>query len=216
MNLLGYGEEIRRRRVEKYKKNDMLRKEPSENGTTFTAGSKAEGLTCWLESDHDLLLTLKSVLCVEAGVDLHTIPDDIEVYRMDTRAYPGHCRMFLERCATTHLQFDKNNILCDDGKGNTFLSSGLLLDELSKRKFEIGARLERVGPSLPRLIGSFVNMYLVFAEHCQCPNILQRWAQRPRLWSPQDVVKKVVSLGSVFCLLFLFNIKHTMYTCIYS
>ncbi|KAH3850406.1 hypothetical protein DPMN_092817 [Dreissena polymorpha] len=38
---------------------------------------------------------------------------------------------------------------------------------------------------------------MVYALRCQCPGILQRWAQRSRLWPPTDVVKKVVSLGSV-------------------
>ncbi|XP_052274790.1 uncharacterized protein LOC127874474 [Dreissena polymorpha] len=196
MTLLGYGEETRRRRVEKYRENDMLWNAQHLDSTFITAGSKAEGLTCWLESDHDLLFMPKGVLCVEAGIDLHTIPDEIEVYMMDTRAYPGHCRMLLERCDHTHLHFD-NKVLCDDGNGNTLLSSGLLLDVLSKRKFNIGAPLERAGPSLPRLIGQEINIDLVFAVHCQCPGILQRWAQRSRHWPPPDVVQKVVSLGSV-------------------
>ncbi|XP_052274763.1 uncharacterized protein LOC127874458 isoform X2 [Dreissena polymorpha] len=195
MTLLGYGEEIRRRRGEKYMENDMLVGATPSNSTQLTAGSKAEGLTCLAESDRDLLLVLKSVLCVEDGVDVHTIPDDIEVYSMDTRVYPGHCRMLLERPGSSRLNFI-NNALCDIGDGNSLLSSGFVLDETSKIKHE-GVQLERSGPSLPMSTGLGYDIDIVWAVRCQCPGILQRWAQRSRHWPPPDVVLKVVSLGSV-------------------
>ncbi|KAH3850467.1 hypothetical protein DPMN_092878 [Dreissena polymorpha] len=102
MTHLGYGEEIRRRRILKYNDRDSIvnakmveRNEFRVNDISIiTAGSKAEGLSCCFESDTDQLLVLKDVLCVEAEVDLHTIPEDIDVFRMDTRVYPGHCRMY--------------------------------------------------------------------------------------------------------------------------
>ncbi|KAH3850332.1 hypothetical protein DPMN_092741 [Dreissena polymorpha] len=196
MTQLGYGEEIRRGRIERYRERDMLFNASSYHFTHFTAGSKAEGLTCWAESDHDWLHVLKDVVCVEAEVDLHTIPDHTEVYRMDTRTYPGHCRMLLERRASTQITLISNS-LCDDGKGNALLSSSLFLDELSKIELKHGVRLERAGPSLPMSLSRFrINVDNVHAIHCQCPCILQRWAERPRHWPSPDVVLKVVSLGS--------------------
>ncbi|KAH3850416.1 hypothetical protein DPMN_092827 [Dreissena polymorpha] len=78
MTMLGYGEEIRRRRVEKNREWDILLNPFIDNVTFITAGSKAEGLTCINESDYDFLFVPNNVLCVEAGVDLHTISDDVQ------------------------------------------------------------------------------------------------------------------------------------------
>ncbi|KAH3773708.1 hypothetical protein DPMN_175076 [Dreissena polymorpha] len=90
MTRLGYGEEIRRWRVEKYRDGDRLENARRNDVTYLTSGSKAEGLTREFESDRDMLNVLKNVVCVETGIKLHTIPYDVEAYRMDTRVYPGH------------------------------------------------------------------------------------------------------------------------------
>ncbi|KAH3808872.1 hypothetical protein DPMN_137231 [Dreissena polymorpha] len=138
MSRLGYGEEIRWRRVEKVRVNDMLFTARAKNihsniKTVITAGSKAEGLACLLESDLDRLFVHNSACGVEAVVDLHTIPDDIEVFRMDTRAYPGHCKLLLEGLSGT-CSTEIYNALCLGGKGNALLSSQLFLDEEAKPK----------------------------------------------------------------------------------
>ncbi|KAH3693224.1 hypothetical protein DPMN_192627 [Dreissena polymorpha] len=182
MNLLGYGEEIRRRRVEMYREHAMLVNEGSGIITFTIVGSKGEGLSYYLESD--FLIELKSVIGVESGVDLHTIPDNIKVYRMDTCLYPGHCMMLLERPASTRIP-QIVNALCDDGKGKPLLGSSLFLDEFSKVQFLEGDRAERAGPSQP--ISTISGDHdLVWAIPCQCPGILQRWAQRPRHWPPPE------------------------------
>ncbi|KAH3693220.1 hypothetical protein DPMN_192623 [Dreissena polymorpha] len=197
MTRLGYGEEMRRRRIKKYSDHDMNMSERPGSMIPITVGSKGEGLTFNLESDRDFLCVLKHVLCVEAGVVLHTIPDDIEVYRMDTRVYPGHCIMLLERPASTRTDVIYY-ALCDDGKGNAVLSSAVLLHELSKLEFSEGLSAERAGLSIPRTIIGGGKIDMVLAVRCQCPDILQRWAQRSRLWPPPDIVQKVVSFGSFF------------------
>jgi hypothetical protein len=113
MTRLGYDEEMRRWRIEKYRETDRLQNARLSGVTMITAGSKAEGLTCFYESDWDLLNVLDSVLCVEAGINLHTIPYDIDVFRMEICVYPGHCRLLQERPA--HIR--KNVILdslCDN------------------------------------------------------------------------------------------------------
>ncbi|KAH3734262.1 hypothetical protein DPMN_040701 [Dreissena polymorpha] len=195
MTYLGYGDEIRRKRILKYRERDsILNSISAKNASVITAGSKAEGLTCWFESDIDNIFVEKDVLCVEAGVDLHTIPDDIEVYRMDTHVYPGHCRLSLERQAYKRLDIIQN-ALCDDGQGNAILSSGLFVEEFAKFS-STGVPLVRAGPSLPITLGGIAHVDYVHAIRCQCPCILQRWAERPRHWPAPDVVQKVVSLGS--------------------
>ncbi|KAH3734216.1 hypothetical protein DPMN_040655 [Dreissena polymorpha] len=221
MTLLGYGEEIRRRRIEKFRECDvlwnadsinrhlitvsskaeglMLWNAESINRHLITVGSKAEGLTSWRESDYDHLHVLNKVLCVETGVHLNIIPDDLEVCRMDTRdVYPGHCKILLlpDRLNSTRTNVF-NNVVCCDKQGNNMISSGLFLDKMSKFRGEGVGPLKRAGPSLPRSDEKGLKVDQVFAVNCLCPSILQRWAQRPRLWPPAEVVKKVVSLGSV-------------------
>ncbi|XP_052217813.1 uncharacterized protein LOC127835427 [Dreissena polymorpha] len=197
MTRLGYGEQIRRWRVEKYKERDSLMNARESDVTMITAGSKAEGLTCCYESDIDSLFVLEGILCVEAGISLHTLPDGIEVYRMDTCAYSGHCRLLLERQARKHFKVI-HTAQCDNGQGDILLSSSLFLDEMSAYSSTDSSvvRHERAGPSLPRLIGGELHTDHVFALRCHCPSILQRWASRPRHWPSPVLVQKVVSLGA--------------------
>ncbi|XP_052233192.1 uncharacterized protein LOC127846055 [Dreissena polymorpha] len=115
---LGYGEEIRRWRIKKYREFDRLVNARRPDLTMITAGSKAEGLTCRLESDWDILQVLNKVLCVEAGTNLRTIPCDMEVYRMDTCAYPGHCKLFLERQALGYYN-ELHRALYDNGNASS-------------------------------------------------------------------------------------------------
>ncbi|KAH3809301.1 hypothetical protein DPMN_137663 [Dreissena polymorpha] len=197
MTRLGYGEQIRRWRVEKYKEHDSLMNARSSDVTVITAGSKAEGLTCFYESDRDFLLVVEGILCVEAGISLHTIPDGIGVYRMDTCAYSGHCCLLLERRARKRKEVI-HNALCDNGQGDILLSSSLLLDEMSSAYTSTDSTVvihERAGPSLPDSSGE-LHSDRVLALRCYCPSILQRWASRPRHWPSPVLVQKVVSLGA--------------------
>ncbi|KAH3733146.1 hypothetical protein DPMN_039571 [Dreissena polymorpha] len=117
---------------------------------------------------------------------------------MDTRVYPGHCRLLQERRAHTRFKQILNS-LCDNGYGAVLLSSRLFLDECSASFTNPDvADLERAGPSIP---GTFKGK-LVFhvdrvpALRCHCPSILQRWAARTRHWPSPVIVQKVVSLGA--------------------
>ncbi|KAH3733084.1 uncharacterized protein LOC127851186 [Dreissena polymorpha] len=196
MTRLGYGEEMRRWRVEKHRELDRLKDTRSSHASQITAGSKAEGLTCYLESDWDMLHVFKGVLCVEAGINLHTIPDDIDVFRMDTRVYPGHCILLQKRPGITRFK-QIHNSLCDNGYGAVLLSSSLFLDEYSAlfTQSEVVDH-ERAGPSTPGTISGILHVDRVIALRCHCPSILQRWAARPRHWPSPFIVQKVVSLGA--------------------
>ncbi|KAH3733759.1 hypothetical protein DPMN_040193 [Dreissena polymorpha] len=205
MTRLGYGEMMRRWRVEKYRENDRLLNARSLNkqrNTIITAGSKAEGLTCFLESDWDVLFVLTDVLCVEADINLLTISDDIDVFRMDTMdtlVYPGHCRLLQERPAVHTRLSIIIKALCDNEYGGVLLSSSLLLDEYSALSLTHNAMLEhheRAGPSIPGTINGVHHIDRVIALRCSCPSILQRWADRRRKWPSPNIVQKVVSLGA--------------------
>ncbi|XP_052240795.1 uncharacterized protein LOC127851210 [Dreissena polymorpha] len=213
MTRLGYGEEVRRWRVEKWREFDRLmnaydrlvhaRSLITNINATITAGSKAEGLTCIYENDWDVLLVLGDVLCVEADINLLTISDNIDVYRMDTmdtRVYPGHCRLLQERPAAHARHGIITQALCDNGYGGVLLSSRLLLDEFSALQSTHNAYVEhheRAGPSMPDTIRGFLHVDKVIALRCYCPSILQRWADRRRNWPSPTIVQKVVSLGAL-------------------
>ncbi|KAH3733776.1 hypothetical protein DPMN_040210 [Dreissena polymorpha] len=205
MTRLGYGEMMRRWRVEKYREYDKLlnaRVLNEQRNTIITAGSKAEGLTCFLESDWDVLFVLTDVLCVEADINLLTISDDIDVFRMDTMdtlVYPGHCRLLQERPAVHTRLSIISKALCDNGYGGVLLSSSLLLDEYSALSLTHNAKLEhheRAGPSIPGTINGVHHIDRVIALRCSCPSILQRWADRRRKWPSPNIVQKVLSLGA--------------------
>ncbi|XP_052240802.1 uncharacterized protein LOC127851221 [Dreissena polymorpha] len=209
MTRLGYGEMMRRWRVEKYREYDRLKNarylnEQGNAVTCITAGSKAEGLTCYLESDWDILFVLEDVLCVEADINLLTISDDKDVFRMDTmdtRVYPGHCRLLQERPAA-HARYDTiTKALCDNGYGGVLLSSSVLLDEYEySRSLPHNASAEhhkRAGPSIPDTVDGVLHFDRVIALRCSCPSILQRWADRRRNWPSPTIVQKVVSLGAL-------------------
>ncbi|KAH3705618.1 hypothetical protein DPMN_080695 [Dreissena polymorpha] len=200
MTQLGYGEEMRRWRVARYRECDRLKNTSRSNITYITAGSKAEGLTCYLESDRDCLFLLKNVICLEAGINLNSIPDDLQVYRMDTHVYPGHCRLLLERQTSGSYEII-HNALCDNGNGDVLLSSSLLLDEFSSlRAFTAQREVVQhkcVGPSSPNTFNRILHQDNVLALRCLCPSVLHRWAARPRHWPSPVIVQKVVTLGAI-------------------
>ncbi|KAH3741950.1 hypothetical protein DPMN_048680 [Dreissena polymorpha] len=197
MTRLGYSEEIRRWRVEKYREIDSLQSARRSDDTLITAGSKAEGLTGVFESDMDFLYVLKGLLCVEAGISIYSIQADIEVYRMDTRVYPGHCILLQKRRG--HKRWDIiQNSLCDNGSKDILLSSSLFLDEYSSSftDSEDTVNHERSGPSIPGTFEGVVHVDRVSALRCHCPSILHKWAVRSRYWPSPVIVQKVVSLGA--------------------
>ncbi|KAH3798448.1 uncharacterized protein LOC127839088 [Dreissena polymorpha] len=206
MTRLGYGEEIRRWRIEKYCENDRHLNARPRIIKLQTAGSKAEGLTCLFESDRDFLYTLKGVICVETGINLNTIPDDISVFGIDdTGVYPGHCKLLLKRPAARLHNTIIKAALCKIGYGEFLLSSVLFIDECSRMlRLTIQHSLgpvesvlhERAGPALPQTVGGILKVDKVYSIRCQCPSILHRWAVRPRHWPQSVVVQKVVSLGA--------------------
>ncbi|KAH3694496.1 hypothetical protein DPMN_081936 [Dreissena polymorpha] len=195
MTRLGYSEEMRRWRVEKHREKNRLHNARPRDETYITAGSKAEGLTCPLESDFDLLIVLNGVICVDAGINLHTIPDDIDVFRMDTRVYPGHCILLQDRPAHKRWKVIRNS-LCDGGYGAILLSSSLFLDECSaSTPYPNIVNHERAGLSRPGTLGGVLHVNSVLALRCHCPGIFHRLTARPRHWPSAVIVLKVMSFG---------------------
>ncbi|KAH3708341.1 hypothetical protein DPMN_067789 [Dreissena polymorpha] len=199
MTWLGYGPEILQARRDAYKEHASLTTKIINSSGMITfiiTGSKAEGLTFYLESDRDNMVILNCFICLEDGVNANTILRQVTVLRSCSRmSYPGHCRLLLERRGSINFSIF-NDALCDDGYGRALLSSDLHINGLSN--FPLGkntVRRDRVGPSTPNTVYGRLHHDLVHAFRYNCPNILSKWAARPRSWPPPEVVQQVVSLG---------------------
>ncbi|KAH3865738.1 hypothetical protein DPMN_028781 [Dreissena polymorpha] len=209
LSLLGYGLEIIQARRDAYREHGKLfgklvtawESIPPTfiiTGTIIITGSKAEGLSSILESDRDHMIILNRVICLEDDVNSRAFPGEITVLRsLSHRSYHGHCRLLLERRGTAILR-QVNDAFCDDGYGRELLSSELYVNNWSNVDLTEGEVLhERAGPSIPSTVGGIYHMDCVHALRYNCPNILSKWAARPRHWPPPEVVQRVVSLGAV-------------------
>ncbi|KAH3816124.1 hypothetical protein DPMN_117633 [Dreissena polymorpha] len=198
MNWLGYGSDIRQARRDAYRESGRLRTKWWQGlALILVSGSKGEGLSCYLESDTDVMMVNNTVICLEESVkSSNSVPRVMTVLRSCRRAsYPGHCRMFLERRGTM-IPSGVENALCDDGNGREIFSSDLYINSTSDFKVLGAAKHERAGPSIPVTIKGVFHVDLVHALRYFCPSILERWESRLRFWPPPDVVQKVQSQGA--------------------
>ncbi|KAH3865728.1 hypothetical protein DPMN_028771 [Dreissena polymorpha] len=144
------------------------------------------------------MIILNRVIYLEDDVNSRAFPGEITVLRsLSHRSYHGHCRLLLERRGTAILR-QVNDAFCDDGYGRELLSSELYVNNWSNVDLTEGEVLhERAGPSIPSTVGGIYHMDCVHALRYNCPNILSKWAARPRHWPPPEVVQRVVALGAV-------------------
>ncbi|XP_052264146.1 uncharacterized protein LOC127867143 [Dreissena polymorpha] len=199
LSWLGYGQEIIQARRDAYRENGKLWTAwACGEATIIITGSKGEGLSSFLESDLDQMVVDNRVFCLEDDVNISAFPGEITVLRSFSRmSYHGHCRLLLERRGTTIFRHVRD-AFCDDGYGREFLSSDLYVNNWSKEDSPEGmVQHERAGPSIPSTVLGLLHSDKVHAFHYYCPNILSKWAARPRHWPPPEVVQQVVSLGAV-------------------
>ncbi|XP_052265687.1 uncharacterized protein LOC127868115 [Dreissena polymorpha] len=198
MSWLGYGPEIIQARRDAYMEwGRLMTARACGAATVILTGSKAEGLTRFLESDRDIMFVHSSAMCIEDGVNADNSPREITVFRSYSRmSYPGHCILLLERRGTI-IDSELNDALCDNGYGQELISSDLYVHSFSKFQFEESiVQHDRAGPSRPVTLHGGLHSDLVHAFRYNCPNILSQWASRPRYWPLPKVVQQVVSLGA--------------------
>ncbi|KAH3875278.1 uncharacterized protein LOC127869373 isoform X2 [Dreissena polymorpha] len=198
MNCLGYGRPIRQARRDAYREGDRLMNAIRPGIISMiTTGSKAEGLTCFYESDCDTMFVVEGIMCLENGVDSDKLPRETTVFTLNTGVcYHGHSRLNLLKRRGDIIPSIICDALCEDANGRVLLCSALFVDVANDRTFgpnEI--RHERAGPSMPSSSGPY-HTDNVFSLRCHCPVILSRWAERTRHWPPPDIVRKVVTMGS--------------------
>jgi hypothetical protein len=143
------------------------------------------------------MIVLNRVICLEDDVNLSAFPREITVLRsLSRRSYHGHCRLLLERRGTT-IYRHVHDAFCDDGYGRELLSSDLFVNNLSNENLPEGTvQHERAGPSLPPTVHGHFHRDTVHSLRYYCPNILSKWATRPRHWPPPEAIQQVVSLGA--------------------
>ncbi|KAH3865499.1 hypothetical protein DPMN_028538 [Dreissena polymorpha] len=143
------------------------------------------------------MIVFDKVICLEDGVNANNFSSEITVLRSySLMSYAGHCRLLLERCGTMVPPY-LDGALCDDGYGRELLSSDMFVNNFSKSTYRAYVvRHDRAGPSIPTTWGGVYHNDKVYALRYYCPNILSKWAARPRHWPPAEVVQHVVSLGA--------------------
>ncbi|XP_052232348.1 uncharacterized protein LOC127845462 isoform X1 [Dreissena polymorpha] len=195
MTWLGFGPHIRKARRDFYMENNMLlNAQHLGKVKMITTGSKAEGLTCLYESDVDNMYVKEDVMCLEDGLSGDMLPKETTLFTLNTGScYHGHCWLLLKRRGTALYQ-TLSNALCDDENGRSFLNSDVYVTVLnSTTPTSDEVRHSRAGPSMPTSIGAY-HQDRVLSFACDCPSILQKWAERRRNWPAPDIVQKVVSL----------------------
>ncbi|XP_052259552.1 uncharacterized protein LOC127863907 [Dreissena polymorpha] len=198
LSWLGYGQEIIQARRDAYREySKLLTARFCGKATYIMTGSKGEGLSSYLESDRDQMIVNNRVFCLEDDVKSIAFPGEITVLRsLSRRSYHGHCRLLLERLGAT-IHRHVHGAFCDDGYGLELLSSDLYVNNWSNEDLTEGeVQHERAGPSIPSTMHGHMHSDYVHALHYYCPNILSKWAARPRHWPPPEVVQRVVSLGA--------------------
>ncbi|XP_052263892.1 uncharacterized protein LOC127867016 isoform X1 [Dreissena polymorpha] len=198
LSWLGYGPEIIQALRDAYREYGKLITAKTRGVVTaIITGSKGEGLSSFLESDLDQMVVDNRVFCLEDDVKSSAFPGEITVLRsLSRRSYHGHCRLLLERRGTT-IHRHVRDAFCDDGYGRELLSSDLYVNNWSNEDLTEGmVQHERAGPSIPSTMYEHLHSDRVHALHYYCPNILSKWAARPRHWPPTEVVQYIVSLGA--------------------
>jgi len=114
MNWLGYVQDIIQARRDAYREWGRLTTTRSCGAATFiVTGSKAKGLSNYLQSDFDAMLVLNRVICLDDDVNASTFPGEITVLRSLSRmSYHGHCGLLLERRGKTIIR-QVNHAFCD-------------------------------------------------------------------------------------------------------
>lgn len=195
MSVMGYSKECIDYRVAACKERDSMLSNTHENMTRITAGSKAEGVACWLESDYDVMLVSTDILCVESeSINTSDANHKTVLLVRSDACYPGYCLLDLKHLGET-FPLVTENVFSTDTNGNTILGSEAFIDNAPGVSLQEDRILyPRSGPSYPVSDGP-LRYDLVYALRLVCPSILNIWAKRPRFWPPKIIVKKVVRMG---------------------
>lgn len=180
LDCIGYNEQIIKWRRQAYKERDSVWNENSQ-AVFFTVGSKGEGVSKYLESDHDILYVQKDTLCVERGFEDKSFSKDVKILDMDTSSCPaGYAYVKDNDCFVRSDEFLK--------------TTGRLLQDLSIQGYTLP---KATGPAQTFSIKHF-HVDFVYAYRCRCPGVLRTWAERPRAcsWPPATVIKEVTESES--------------------
>lgn len=194
MDHLGYGLPMVRFRQKAYQKLS------DDEGNI--AGSKAEGLTKWLESDADFLFVTAFFICTTNPLQFFNTMDNVSVFKLDmTDTAPGYTRLI----SVNSIRNENQECLFGPVSWNTYLSSDQWREWwkdymiTSNYMSFVTPSPQSKGPSNPV---SIMNGYLfddwdyVFGITCDCPELLQSWLDRPRKysWPSADILREVSTM----------------------
>lgn len=188
---LGYGPEQRQIRKLAYRELDLS--VPSQNFKDYTVGSKGEGITCIYESDRDVIIVNKNVVCVDALVHPSTFPSDIAIVSMETICEPGHVILLVNQPGK-NTDEDMKNAVVTIGDTQVISSDKFMENVVERQRYFLEHRdlfqvHDRAGPSAPLSRRGKFHIDMVWSLRCLCPSYLYKWYMRPRSfdWPSQDV-----------------------------
>ncbi|XP_052788906.1 uncharacterized protein LOC128223666 isoform X2 [Mya arenaria] len=185
MDKLGYSEAMVRYRQEAYRKRDIRLK-------WVTTGSKGEGLSSPCESDTDVLLLKKNILCKLPGHASLQLPDIITVFIMDgEHCHPGHFWLELDHLGNANITAP----LFVHTNGKTYFSSQKLTERLKEIVQSVpGPTYTVSGPAVKHEFES-ERMDSVVALPIQ-QAMLSEWISRPRhhSWPSPELIQEISKL----------------------
>ncbi|XP_052798326.1 uncharacterized protein LOC128230256 [Mya arenaria] len=200
MNQLGYSPDMVNKRRQMQKDMDIAYNKNGDRYTRITAGSKAEGITCPYESDHDRLYEDKHVACVVAPEENSEITESEKtstIFEMKSdHCHPGHFQLKLFKHGTVRNNWIESSLF-RAANGDTCISSDLFTTQISKHVQESMQKgwksHAKAGPSVPRSKGIYMEDQ-VFSFRCLSQRaILKDWRERDRTnWPSRSLREEVI------------------------
>lgn len=157
---------------------------------TVLAGSRAEGLSKWHESDNDQLLFFRFILCVDDLSLVRQLSKQTTIFAIrDTQ--PGYCMLELVKLGNIYDPDMRNSLVAYEGK--LILPSDTIFHATRPKSSGPEITQRRSGPAQTTLFRGkdFTDMVITLPSYC-C-RILQNWFSRPREhdWPPECLRKAI-------------------------
>jgi hypothetical protein len=203
LDIIGYRMDLIRCRRDMYSALDRQLNMKWKEYTQLTAGSKAEGIAKYYESDVDRLFIYKNVNCFENGIS----NSNSVVFHMDqVGCSPGYTRLILSNLSKGKLSSEVSNCLVFDN-GHTYISnkfneSFVAFSEYGRNAHKLdvnGSHAEFVRNHGPCASFRSENLKYDFVAGFKCTSekLLQKWKQRKRTcnWPDSKLVNEISTIN---------------------
>ncbi|XP_053406348.1 uncharacterized protein LOC128559165 [Mercenaria mercenaria] len=160
------------------------------------AGSKAEGITSYRESDIDFMFLLNDVICTDSVQPFLQLPG-MTILQTDMRnTSPGYTKLKMVSFNRKISHSDIEESLFAENSGEIFASSALFSSYIyllcrTLNDYRIVNDASISGPATTTSHANANDSDFVGALHCICPNVLHSFRTRLRKfdWPPLDIIQ---------------------------